>query len=154
MNTRLIVTPLAAVAKKAAPSLNDLITNYLAAIRKSLVDVGISINHKVVDMPDCVNRKNIVLEFFRGEQRLGSAIRSIDSEAQILRLSTIGLDGGTGILRPLYKAESTFANQAGLNVRSRLANAKTEAKFREFYPGFQSLKGGRTLLWIHPNNRS
>jgi hypothetical protein len=141
------IASLTKVAATAPATVEATITQYISDITTALAKAGITVKSRVVHFADA-SRKNVVLEFSRDGVPLGSAIRQI-GEGE-LTLSTIGLNGGTGVLRPLYGAESQFARSAGLTVSSRLTSIKTRMKFEEFYPGFTTKKGGRTLVWQPP----
>jgi hypothetical protein len=86
--------------------------------------------------------------FKKGTEILGSASRGIDATKGI-NLSSIGLEGRTGILDPLYKAESEFAREKILPVRVGLANDKTRQKFYKYYPEYETPKSGR-YRWTPP----
>ena len=72
--------------------------------------------------------------FARDSKILGTATREITPEN--LTLSYLKLTGRTGVIRPLYQAEAEFAQAKSLPVDILATNTITEAKFKEFYPGY------------------
>ena len=82
----------------------------------------------------------IETEYHRGDTFLGTTKHTLDKNAN-LTLKQVTTVGNTGLLRPLYGAESSFAKRTGASVSSSTINPKTAAKFNEFYPGHQATAG-------------
>jgi len=120
---------------------------YEKEISARLAEAGIQTEFTHIEIEP--GKANTVINYYRDGQYLGESIRSIS--AKEMKLSTIGLNGKTGALRPIYAAESQFSKDHHLTVRSRLSNQFTRAKFNEFYPNSTEIKGGKTLIWSPPN---
>lgn len=90
-------------------------------------EVMIKISAKKDGVPDV-----IINRFIGGTHLHLDEVRSLDEKVH------------TGILRPLYKAESDIAKRYGLTVSSDLINSNkgnTLEKYREFYPQYQNKEG-------------
>jgi hypothetical protein len=121
-------------------------TAYEKEISARLSEAGIQT--KITQVQIEPGKFNTVIKYYRDGKYLGESIRSIS--AGEMKLSTIGLNGKTGALRPIYSAESQFAKDHNITVKSRLSNQFTRSKFKEFYPNSVEIKGGRTLVWSPP----
>jgi len=108
-------------------------TKYANSVIDSLSNVNVTTH--VVHNPESTS-----FIFTRGNEVLGTASRKINENG--LRLTSIGLEGKTGILDPLYKAESNFAKNNGLPVSARMASGPTKYKFEQYYPEFTIPKSG------------
>lgn len=79
-------------------------------------------------------RTTVAMDLFKDDLPIGKAMRDFSDDGT-MHLSWVGTEGKTGLMKPLYGAESDFARRNALDVESRLASPVTRAKFSEHYPG-------------------
>ncbi len=129
-------------------SKQSIAEEYIEAMRRGLL------TGKVEDMTYDVltdgERSKVIMNLFKGNNQIGTVRRTFSPLGA--ELSKVELAGGTGVLDPLYAAESKFFKDKDMRVKAAFASDITKAKWDKHYEG--SISMGNNRFAYSPPQRS
>lgn len=124
---------------------SSLVDDYIDAVRKGIgSDEHLRVGHRIRTTG---NTSVVDFNFFKGDTKIGAATRNLTQlgGGWGAELKTLVTTGRTGLVDPLYKAESSFFKEMNMVVKSNLVNEITERKFKQHYPSATHYGGGRWM---------
>lgn len=124
----------------------EYLDEYMEYVKEKLEKADFEIEIKKVPVG---KNTNVVIEFGKDGEHLGEIINNFQTDQVVL--AAILSKGGSGILEPLYQAESEFFMSKGIVVGGKFVSGATKAKFLKYYPGAVCKNEKKSQYVYNPN---